>query len=155
MDPYGTHQQALIAAVMRTTGPVVEFGAGYYSTPVLHEICGVQGRHLVTLEQDQEWIDRFTRFRADHHEVLLVEDWALSPAADLTWSVALVDHAPAWARVGVLDRLWRSGTQFVVVHDTEGAVYSYEPVLALYAHRKDFRELTPWTTVVSNTCPIW
>lgn len=32
-------QQVLHAAVLGTSGPVVEFGMGFFSTPMLHDLC--------------------------------------------------------------------------------------------------------------------
>ena len=43
-DGHGTHQAVLHAAFHASTGPVVEFGMGYFSTPMLHELCRIAGR---------------------------------------------------------------------------------------------------------------
>jgi len=43
-DGHGTHQPVLHAAFHASTGPVIEFGMGFFSTPMLHELCRIAGR---------------------------------------------------------------------------------------------------------------
>ncbi len=158
MDQYATHQEALVGAVMRTSGPVLELGAGDYSTPILHEICRAQGRALVTLEYRWEWLEKFDRFRSATHLLFHVKDWARADTIDKQWSVAFVDHAPGERRKIELERLRLSRTRYVVIHDTEPnpiAGYGLEPVLARFKYRRDFSEKIPWTTVVSDDSEIW
>jgi hypothetical protein len=152
MDPYGSHQRALVAAVCRTVGPVIEFGCGDYSTPILHEMCGAAGRKLLSLESDPEWLARFTAMRTPEHEIRLVTSW---DDVDLggPWAVAFVDHAPAARRVVDIERV-RSRAQFIVVHDTEDPTYGYEPLLSSFRYRIDLREIGPHTKIVGDFKPL-
>lgn len=153
MDQYATHQQALVGAVMRTSGPVLELGAGDYSTPILHEICTVQRRRLVTCEYNAEWLAKFTGLAGEFHELMHVVDWAACALVDERWDVAFVDHSPGERRKIEVERLHLAGARYVVVHDTEpnpAAAYGLEPVFARFKFRKDFSNLVPWTTVVTD-----
>jgi hypothetical protein len=69
----GTHQPALHAAFIASRGPVVEFGMGYFSTPMLHELSEASGRRLFSLDTDAAWVDRFRWMTSKLHRVIHVE----------------------------------------------------------------------------------
>lgn len=146
-NPYGTHRGPLTAIVLATSGPVLELGCGFCSTELLHGLCAQ--RELLSLENNADWLCHFIDFRTSLHSVRLVETWDEAPIDGRPWDVVLVDHAPAERRVVEIARL-RKNAKFLVVHDTEDAGYGYEPLLATFRHRKDFKTLRPWTTIVSD-----
>jgi hypothetical protein len=150
MDVYATHQQALVAAVMATKGDVLELGAGHYSTPILHEICAVQKRRLVTLEHNKNWLDAFLHLSSDSHQLLYVSDWASCSLIDSPWDCVFVDHGPYDRRKLEIERLRVAGAGILVIHDTEAPIYEVEPVMSRFKHRKDYKTLRPWTTLVSD-----
>lgn len=161
MDIYGTHLPALMAAVERTNGPIVEFGCGYYSTLVLHEFCRQSKRRLVSAETDMEWLNKFINLRDDYswHEFYHVTDWDVFQrdiirTSSVLWGVAFVDHKPGERRA-VDIQLLRQHARLIVVHDTEtdfgtGADYKYEPEFQRFAFRTDYKRVRPYTTVVSD-----
>lgn len=165
MDPYATHLCALVGAVARTTGPVLELGAGEYSTPILHELCEASGRVLWSVDHEADWLGVFrARFETDTHKFVHVADtrgtwidWRIA------WDVVLVDHRPAWIRRDAIEEcLVRPyGPTYVVAHDTEPAqrhLYDMDRVLSMFRYRREFFDdspAMPWTTVVSNRLPIW
>lgn len=71
MDPYATHQQALISSALITKGPIVELGCGDYSTPLLYEIAKSQGRKFTVYSTDKEWASKFK----DYVNVIILESW--------------------------------------------------------------------------------
>lgn len=156
MDEYATYLPALAAAVARTSGGVLEFGCGYYSTPLLHELCaGYEGRAprtLLSAENDPEWLKKFSYFGTSWHRFyLVVSGWdAFSGIyrAD-RWSVALIDHSPGERRIVDILAL-KNLCEFIVVHDTENSGYGYEDAFSQFKYRTDCRRLTPHTTVVSQ-----
>lgn len=148
LDPYSTHVPVLAAAVAAARpGPVLELGAGSFSTPLLHAICQATGRRLLTLDGDSNWAARFTEFRSETHRVEVASDWDAAIPDDV-WAVVFVDHAPAGRRVHEIDRL-REACELMVVHDTEDARYGYEEVFAKFAFRVDYTRLRPWTSLLS------
>lgn len=153
-DPYATHGPILAQAVLMTKGAVVEFGAGWGSTPLLHALC--RNRSLITMESKEEWLMKFTSLQTMWHNLVTIKDWndlfLIEPPE--RYSVALVDCEPGEMRAPIIDWL-RTRCTFVVVHDTEkdwgsGADYKYETVFNRYKYRTDYRFLRPYTTVVSD-----
>jgi hypothetical protein len=70
-----------------------------------------------------------------------------------TWAVVFVDHAPADRRVVDIARL-ADRTEFMVVHDSEDALYGYESAFARFAYRYDYKRLVPCTSILSNVRPF-
>ena len=167
---YSTHLPYLLEAVRRTTGPVLELGAGAGWTPALHEEC-VGKRLLITVDSDFDWLARAAeatharRVDIDVGSFMLVGDTAhhfeccVDPAATkwidiYLWAVVFVDHSPGETRGKAINRA-RDRAEYVVVHDTEDLGYGIEELLSTFKYRKDFRRARPWTTVVSMTKEIW
>lgn len=128
---WGSHLPYLQAAMELVDGPVLEVGAGLYSTPALSK------RTSVTVETDPRWAK-----------------WAKSQGADVrgdlpdgAFAVALID-GPEDTRAESI-RALRGRVKVFVVHDTEHDGYGYEPMLSTFAHRFDSEDL-PRTTVVSD-----
>lgn len=130
MDLYATHQRLLVKHMLQTTGPVIELGAGNYSTPILHEIAASQGRHLTTFDHNPDWLNRFKIFEWEQHELQLLESW--SDFAASKCGLAFVDHAdppthPRWLQVEKL----LSVADVIVIHDTEDDLYGYAKLMHL------------------------
>ena len=146
-NQYGTHLPVLAYFVSKTTGPVLELGSGYYSTPILNLLC--KDRLLVTADSNKEWIRRFYSLRNYNHAFFEVDDWSKFDHIDKPWDVAFVDHAPGERRVVDIERL-KNNCKYILVHDSETASYGYEPTLSTFKYRYDYRFFRTWTTVVSN-----
>jgi len=154
MDCYATHIPMLATVVLMSEGPMLELGAGYYSTYMLHEISKVQNRPLFTLEEKPDFIKEFEKFRTHLHSVQLVNEWKHCPILDkFHWGMVLVDHAPGERRKFDIKRL-ADRADYLVVHDSEEGGYDYETVLPDFKYRFDYKVVRPWTTVVSNRYPL-
>ena len=128
MDLYATHQRLLVKYMMQTIGPVIELGAGNYSTPILHEIAAAQGRHLTTVDNNPDWLNRFKIFENDGHTLELLQSW--DDFQPESYGLAFVDHAdppghPRWLQVQKL--LPVAGV--IVIHDTEDDLYGYAKLM--------------------------
>lgn len=127
MDPYATHLVPLIRAVMRTHGPVLECGAGLYSTPILRELCG-DNRRLVSSESDRAWFDRIHSLYPDRStsQVLWRTNnlWNDMRINAMRWSVAFVDCLPTLARVPLIERL-RGHIDVILAHDFDMSADHY------------------------------
>lgn len=156
-DGYGTHLPALLDALNWTTGPVLEMGAGFWSTPVLHQICF--DRELVTLEPVASWLIKFrsmvegSRINSRSEEprpVHRLESSLKGEDIERWWGVVLVD-GPVETRVPALDDI---KADVYVVHDTEpnhGMLYEgMQERLEQFKYRKDYKDLYPHTTLVSD-----
>jgi len=146
---YLTHLPLLAVAATITTGPVLELGAGFGSTLMLHGLCGACGRRLVTLESDQSWLGMFIPYRRPWHEIKHVEDFKNLPEYDMEWGLALVDHGIAEQRGQSVEALQH--VPLIVVHDTcHPMLYNYDSVLGGFKYRFDYKVVGPMTTLVSH-----
>lgn len=150
MDGYATHLPVLMTMLTKTTGPVIEFGCGHYSTPLLHHVCKLTQRKLVSLEGDYQWMTGFAKYNSDFHEVRHVTDWNSVPELTQQWSLAFIDHAPALQRKETI-RQMQDVVDYFVIHDSEtDSVYHYSEIFPLFPHRFDYTEYRPWTTILSK-----
>ena len=148
-----THNPLLLRAVMASTGPVLELGAGLSSTPLLHWLCKMLDRELWTYETDQDYWKMANEFRSRSHHIRRVDNWDQADIL-MNWGVSLVDHAPAKRRIVDIKRL-NGRCDYIVIHDTEKeCVYGYDQIWPLFKYRFDWKECVPYTTVVSNLFPL-
>lgn len=149
IDEYATHIPLFAACLAGTSGPVLELGGGWYSTPLIHALC--RDRRVVTLESDPELAARLAAaFANGRHTVRHVSDWAAAEEPDWEdWELAFIDHAPAERRRLELARL-RGNADIIVVHDSDVPFYGLEPELARFTHRVDYVLIWPHTTAVSD-----
>jgi len=150
-EDYGTHIPWLVACVARTEGPVVELGAGDYSTYTLHVLCHAMGRPLVTIETNREWLDRYAELRGPAHSLLCPERY--SDVEPWSCGVVFIDTKPGEIR-GDLLRKWRGHADIAIIHDSEHAQYGYAPTIAEFKYRADCYRLRPATTALSDTIDL-
>lgn len=117
-DGFSSHQPVLYEAVKRTTGAVVEIGCGYGSTPLLHELCKKDERRLLTLDDNEEWLDHFSQqYATDWHEFIYASNWETALADDRIaarfYDVAFVDGGDRF----VAAKAFKDKAKFVVFHD--------------------------------------
>lgn len=144
---WGTHLPVLAAIVaVARPGPVLELGAGHYSTPLLHAMCRASGTRLVTIDSDPRWLKKFRSLATLGHHMCSRSAYAF---ADEDWSVALVDNAMGERSGDIIALAERA--QFVVVHDSNfPELYGYEEAFAKFKYRADYRRMHPHTAVLSN-----
>ena len=143
-DPkVGSFMPGLVWAVDHTEGPILELGAGYFSTPYLWGT----GRPVVTYEHDPEWAT-LIEANVPGFFTTLVTDFQDVPEQD--WAVVLVDGY-GWDRQKFFDALVER-TGVFVVHDTQDPWIS-EEAMSQFKYRFDFGE-DPRTTILSQVLPI-
>lgn len=158
MNAFSTHQPVLIHLLNTIKeGDVLEFGVGWHSTPIMHLICGLQGRNLLSVDTDKTWFDLFIEYRSPWHKLVLSAPKPIFKGVDRMfdrhYSIAFVDAAPAEIRQPVIERI-KDIADYVIVHDSEGLiegrsdVYAYD--FSMYKHILHFRPMNPATSVLSN-----
>jgi len=150
---YGTHLPALIKAMEKTTGDVLELGLGVFSTPFLHYQCILQNRKLVSYENYKEWIDFFLKYNylCENHEIKFVEKYE-DADIDKPWSVALIDQTPDSSRIETVRRL-ANLAKYIIIHDSNGRkenVYHYSEIYPLFKYRTIWDKDSNHATVLSN-----
>ena len=151
MKGWGTHLPVLMRAMALTDGPVLELGAGLYSTPYLHWACFPSKRKLVSYDNDPKYFSYTNSYAEDFHEVILVSNWD-DIDIEKPWDVVLVDHGPAERRIEEIRKL-APYAKYIIVHDTqrrEEKYYRYDLIRPLFKYVHICTEVSPETTVFSN-----
>lgn len=172
---YASHLTLLAAAFTKTTGPVLELGAGLGSTLMLHGLCGATGRKLKTLESNKQWFNELRpEYQNDWHEFkyvdnfiydndkdykkLIVNGTVINRNVDMQeycedWGLAFVDHGIISERRHSVEMLYH--VPMVVVHDTcHPKLYHYDEAFKHYKHRFDLKLFGPHTSVLSNIIDV-
>jgi len=146
---YYSHTSLLAAAVIGTTGPVLELGAGFGSSLMLHGMCAGQKRNLVTLESNESWLNRFSKLSRNWHNVRFVDDFLNLPEYSSSWGLVFVDHGISEQRGISIEAL--KSAHIIIAHDScHPHLYNYD-VLDDFKYRFDQKiDGLPQTTAVSN-----
>ena len=148
---YGSHLPALLQAVLKTRGPILELGVGMFSTAALHALCVPAARRLVTIENNKHWHGWGAQYASANHEVICVRDWDEAPI-EQPWDVALVDHSPDARRAIEIERLAPYAC-IIIAHDADTKYwhqYGYERAFARFKHRLLYDAVEPATMILSN-----
>jgi hypothetical protein len=150
---YGTNLPALIKAMEKTKGDVLELGMGVFSTPFLHYQCILQNRKLVSYENYQEWLNFFLKYHYEcpNHEIHFVDKYSNAPI-DKPWDVVLVDQTPDESRLEEVKRL-ANLVQYIVLHDTsprQEGHYHFSTIYPLFKYKTDWDKDDNHCTVLSN-----
>lgn len=148
---WGNHAPVMKKLMDMTTGPILEVGAGLYSTPFIHWNCYSDKREVVSYDNYPEYFSQLKEYETPWHKVFLVKDWD-EPTFEGTWSIALLDQAPGIARKESAKKLI-DNTDYIVLHDTEARYatdYNFDEIYPLFKYRYDFTDFKNHTTVLSN-----
>ena len=144
-----THIPMLLKYVKDADKPVLELGAGLFSTPLLHWMCKENGVKLRTYENVKEYFKFSKSFQSSTHRIRLIDDWDKVENNGTFWSVVFIDHAPAERRH--IDAIrFANKADYVILHDSNKNVYKYDEVYPHFKYRYDWKECKPFTTVLSN-----
>lgn len=149
---YSTYMPVLISALLtHTAGDVLEMGCGPYSTPLLHWLCYLQHRQLMSVENNIKFFQLAVQFANDRHTVIYSADWDTVPI-EKAWGVAFIDHAPPLRRKEDIRRLV-SFADIIVVHDACGRDdrhYRLSEIYPLFKYQRTFTFARPRTVMLSN-----
>ena len=149
---YGSHVLALLPCLHWTQGPVLEVGAGYYSTSLLSLYS--QSRYCRTLESDRHWLEKVRNFfpgtdisENKGHEFLHVENYRDAIMDDRDWDIVFIDQGDHADRVETALRM-KGKSRLVILHDTERV--NLDSALNGYRYRYDLRTVFPHTSIASQ-----
>lgn len=143
---YGSHLQGLRWAVDNTSGPVLEMGVGYHSTPYLNQVSRGM-RQVVSVEKNPRWTTLAKeRVESPAH-------WVVSEIPPGLWSVVLIDGETEERKPALLSL--RPYTEVFVIHDTEDLEeYGWsEDLFDSFTYRADYG-VVPRTTVLSDSVDV-
>ncbi len=150
---YGSHLGALIKAVEKTDGDILELGMGVFSTPYLHYSAILRNRKLVSYENFKEWLQFFIdyRYECPNHEIHFVEKYSDAPI-DKEWDIVLIDQTPDSSRSEEIRRLaWKA--KYIVIHDANPSndkVTHYSEIYPLFKYKIDWHGDHNRATILSN-----
>lgn len=158
MNPFATHIPVLLACLKHTTGPVLELGSGWFSTPVVSAFA--TDRLTRTVESNRDWFGRVSQIVTSQpitnhrHQFFYVPDFEDAPILDRVWDVVLLDHEPPPRRGQDAMRL-REHCRLMIGHDSQHPDYGYEEAFKTFSHRFVDNRILPWTTAVSDEPLDW
>lgn len=134
--PFHTHQPVLYEMASRTSGPIIEFGCGYGSTDMLHQICKENKRLLISLDDNLEWLQIFSEKYANDsewHQFIFVPGKPQSDSDDprhwiqflknlglarLSFDICFIDQHPWLGRFETI-KYMKDKAKFIIVHDCD------------------------------------
>ncbi len=151
-DRSGTFIPLLITAVANTAGPILEIGCGDNSTLLLHALCSVDERSLMTITTDKNLHQLFCSVAAPWHQLLYDASFEQIDTS-LARSVVLIDYVPQAVRMATIINL-RPKTEIFVIHDSDEINQSFDILLNSFKYRYDDKHYVPNTTLVSDTIDV-
>ena len=147
IDGYATHQQALIKAALESKGDILETGCGYYSTPLLYEICKARGTKLISMVQDMEWANNFKQLIGEHYEQIVVNFDNKLPLKG-KYGMVFLDHEQfVKDRILHMENLFNH-TNVIVAHDSQ-LIRNYRH-LPFSVNVEKFDTLHPHTSIIKK-----
>lgn len=158
MNPFATHMPTLLACLQHTSGPVLELGSGWFSTPVLSAFA--TDRLVRTVETDRDWHALVSRICTNQpitphrHQIIYVPDYEEAPIFDQDWEIVLLDHEPPPRRGADALRL-RDRCRLMIGHDSQHPAYGYAAAFGTFKYQFTDSQRFPWTTAVSDEPLDW
>jgi hypothetical protein len=161
---YGSHQKLLFEVVRISTGPVLELGAGEFSTVQLHNM--LKGRKLVTYDNNIEWLNKYMYLKDESHNLISGDVNEFYDNDNEKWGLVFIDNGTWEARVDAICK-YKDIADYIVIHDSDIMrdwklvenllTRKLEPITwdTIFKYWKEFHlidyvELSPYTLVGSN-----
>ncbi|MFI4854928.1 MAG: hypothetical protein ACIAQF_08135 [Phycisphaerales bacterium JB065] len=142
---YGSHVSLLAWAAANSGGTIVEFGAGFWSTPILRRIAG--NRQVISYERDPDWAEAVGGCE------LCVRPWEMDIPED-TGLVFIDCDSPDnrhEGRAEIAERLKATGYMgLVVAHDVKPKFSRYYTALQAFNSRWEDEKIWPPTGIYTD-----
>lgn len=114
IDPYSTHQEALVFAALSTSGGILELGCGDYSTPILNQIANVQKKKFKIVSSNKVWLDKY-QYVEDRELIKKWEDYVFEGS----YGIVFLDNEQFTIdRLELIPKIFKI-TDTLVVHDAD------------------------------------
>ena len=127
--PYYTHQPFFIEVLKNTSGDILECGCGDGSTVMIRDNIEGTNRKLVSLENDLEWMNKYTYLEDNSHSFQYIEadniDCVKTGAKWIefivknnlnAFEVVFIDCNPWLARKAVFEH-FKDKAKIIIIHD--------------------------------------
>jgi hypothetical protein len=127
--PFYTHQPVLTEVIKATKGDILECGCGVGSTNLIKDLIKGTQRNLVSLESNEEWLNKFKDLESDTHKLYKINatnDDTIENASIWVdfiktidtgnFEVIFIDSSPWLSRKVVYD-YFKSKPNVIVIHD--------------------------------------
>lgn len=149
-NAYYTHKNALIAALERTSGNVLELGVGYGSTPIILSYCRDE-RYSLSLETEQSWIDEINGSFIEPVNIKLFSD-EIENVIKEKWDLVFVDFGHNFIeRLKVAERL-RKNTNVFIIHDSNEIVWT--SFIKSFKYKAIDKTKLPETAILSDVVDV-
>lgn len=151
-DPYSTHLAPLVGAVLHSgelfpRSDIVEYGCGYYSTPLLAGLSRYQKRRYRCVTSSLEWSKRFCSL-PDSMEVILSSEWRDYPPPEC--GILFIDNEELVVhRFNHLFKVDKTAG-IVVLHDARPTL-PWGSLGDRYKYIYTCTRYPPYTTILSNS----
>ena len=150
---YGSHIVTLLPCIHWTQGPILEVGAGYYSTALISLYSHT--RYCRTMESDRLWLEKVRNFfpvfcdlsKDIGHDFQHVNDYRDAVMEDRAWDIVFIDQGDYHSRAETAQRM-KDKSRLVIMHDTE--IEGLNTALDGYRYRYDLKSILPYTSIGSQ-----
>jgi len=145
----------LIKYVQKTSGPVAEFGGGFFSTPLLHWLCAEDRRELFTYDDNLDISSFLNGFSSRNHHIRYVKHWD-EVDTKKKWDVLFIDHGVDCGLITEEARKqtairFKNSASYIIIHDTNEKEFTEDTAFwDNFKYKFHWRFATPNTSVVSN-----
>ena len=125
MDSYATHQLVLAEVLKRVSKPVLELGAGDFSTELIHN----HGGKIITIDDDEQWIKRYVHLKTADHKFFLfdkVQIYKFYEKEEEDWGLVFIDNGTWEARNGAVKK-YKDVADYLILHDCD-----YYPTMSTF-----------------------
>lgn len=146
---WSTHLGVLTKVLQASSGDVLEFGSGPFSTPLLHWLCKDMNRLLISYENNSEFYNFARQFQSRLHRIRFVTNYS-EVDTKTHRGLVFIDRQPDYTR-GDIALLFKDSADYLVLHDIEvEKSYGYEKIWPHFKNAYTWKECRPWVSVVSN-----
>jgi len=153
---WGSHQAVLLDTLGRTDKPVLELGAGAWSTVQIHDALKNRGIKFLTIEANQKWIDMYIHLKTKLHDLRCVPDSdmpAFYALDDVEWGLVFIDNSTWRARKLAIQK-YKDVADYIVLHDCD-AILKKSHTFGRTIRRINGAENDPGVRDYSKTFKYW
>jgi len=119
MNIYGSHRFVVEEILKRVTKPVLELGAGDFSTVQIHEALKNKKISITTIDDSEEWLNKYCKLESKLHKLLLKNDEGIREfyKNDSTkYGLVFIDLGKWELRVDAVMK-YKNVADYIILHD--------------------------------------